>query len=103
MNRVAHTILENGRSLEASEECMPIKEILTLIQREVNKMNSIDYLPKELYKKLVLFFAGKVHDEIKIDFYQKIQDHNQKIRIFVKDEFCDYSFLESLAKGSNVI
>ena len=31
MNRVAHTILENGRSLEASEECMPIKEILTLI------------------------------------------------------------------------
>ena len=31
MNKVAHTILENGRSLEASEHCMPIKEILTLI------------------------------------------------------------------------
>lgn len=31
MNKVAHTILENGRSLEASEDCMPIKEILTLI------------------------------------------------------------------------
>lgn len=31
MNNVAHTILENGRSLEASENCMPIKEILTLI------------------------------------------------------------------------
>lgn len=31
MNHVAHTILENGRALEASESCMPIKEILTLI------------------------------------------------------------------------
>lgn len=31
MNKVAHMILENGRSLEASELCMPIKEILTLI------------------------------------------------------------------------
>ena len=31
MNNVAHMILENERSLEASENCMPIKEILTLI------------------------------------------------------------------------
>lgn len=31
MNKVAHMILENERSLEASENCMPIKEILTLI------------------------------------------------------------------------
>ncbi len=31
MNEVAHTILRNGRSYEASEMCMPIKEILTLI------------------------------------------------------------------------
>ena len=31
MNKVAHMILENERSLEASELCMPIKEILTLI------------------------------------------------------------------------
>lgn len=31
MNKVAHMILENERSKEASEYCMPIKEILTLI------------------------------------------------------------------------
>ena len=31
MNNVAHTILENERSLEVDEACMPIKEILTLI------------------------------------------------------------------------
>lgn len=31
MNKVAHTILECGRSLETDEMCMPIKEILTLI------------------------------------------------------------------------
>lgn len=31
MNKVAHMILENSRSMEASEYCMPIKEILTLI------------------------------------------------------------------------
>ena len=31
MNEVAHTILKNGRSYEASEKCMSIKEILTLI------------------------------------------------------------------------
>lgn len=31
MKKTAEQILENGRSLEASENCMPIKEILTLI------------------------------------------------------------------------
>lgn len=31
MNKVAHMILENDRSLEAGELCMPIKEILNLI------------------------------------------------------------------------
>lgn len=31
MNKVAHMILENGRVLEADENCMPIHEILTLI------------------------------------------------------------------------
>ena len=31
MNKVAHMILEHERSMEASEYCMPIKEILTLI------------------------------------------------------------------------
>ena len=31
MNQVAHTILENERSLEVDEACMPIKQILTLI------------------------------------------------------------------------
>lgn len=31
MDKVAHLILENERALEASEKCMPIKEILTLI------------------------------------------------------------------------
>ena len=31
MNKVAHTILENERSYEVDEVCMPIKEILTLI------------------------------------------------------------------------
>lgn len=31
MNKVAHTILENGRSFDVNDMCMPIKEILTLI------------------------------------------------------------------------
>ncbi len=31
MTKVARSILENGRSLEADPDCMPIKEILTLI------------------------------------------------------------------------
>jgi phosphoenolpyruvate phosphomutase len=31
MQRVAEAILENGRSLEAEDDCMSIKEILTLI------------------------------------------------------------------------
>ena len=31
MTKVARSILENGRSLEADADCMPIKEILTLI------------------------------------------------------------------------
>ncbi len=34
MQRVAQTILENGRSLEAEGDCMSIKEILTLIPSE---------------------------------------------------------------------
>ena len=35
MKKVAESILENGRSLEADEFCMPIGEILTLIPEEV--------------------------------------------------------------------
>lgn len=31
MNNVAHSILENGRSLECEDACMPIREILDLI------------------------------------------------------------------------
>jgi phosphoenolpyruvate phosphomutase len=31
MQKTAELILENGRSLEADEGCMPIKQILTLI------------------------------------------------------------------------
>ena len=31
MTKVARSILENGRSLEADPDCMPVKEILTLI------------------------------------------------------------------------
>ncbi len=34
MQRTAQTILENGRSLEAEENCMSIKEILTLIPEQ---------------------------------------------------------------------
>lgn len=34
MQRTARTILENGRSLEAEENCMSIKEILTLIPEQ---------------------------------------------------------------------
>lgn len=34
MQRVAETILENGRAAEADELCMPIKQILTLIPEE---------------------------------------------------------------------
>jgi phosphoenolpyruvate phosphomutase len=34
MQRVAETILENGRAAEADELCMPIKEILTLIPED---------------------------------------------------------------------
>lgn len=34
MRNVATNILENGRSLEADESCLPIKEVLTLIPKE---------------------------------------------------------------------
>jgi phosphoenolpyruvate phosphomutase len=34
MQRVAETILQNGRAEEADQFCMPIKEILTLIPED---------------------------------------------------------------------
>lgn len=41
-------------------------------------------------------FAGKVYDDIKVDFYKLIEVAKQKTKVIVFDEFCEYDFLNSL-------
>lgn len=57
---------------------------------------------QDLYNKCFIF-AGKVYDDIKIDFYKILEEQRVRVRIICFDEFCDYSFLGSLCNSSDYI
>ena len=60
-------------------------------------LDSLELLTEDDIQKYAFFFAGRIPDTIKNDFYSRIEAvKNKGIQIFVKDAFCDYSFLGEL-------
>lgn len=54
-------------------------------------------------KPICIIFAGKVLKDIKIEFYQKIKELNNKIQLIIYDEFCSYEMIGLLCKRSDYI
>lgn len=67
----------------------------------IDILDSIPLINEKLYDKLCFIFAGKISNEIKEIFYQKVALLNPKVQIIVYDEFCEYSFLAALCHISD--
>ena len=55
----------------------------------------------KIEQPLCFIFAGKVHPEIKTEFYQLTEEINNKVQLIIYDEFCAYEFIGALCKLSN--
>lgn len=67
--------------------------------------HSLLELSEDEKKKYSFFFAGKMADNIKPEFYEIIERLKQKgeLEINIVDEYCSYSFFASLCMACNAI
>lgn len=54
-------------------------------------------------KPICIIFAGKVLKDIKLDFYKKIKELNNKIQLIIYDEFCSYEMIGLLCERTDYI
>lgn len=66
-------------------------------------LKAIENLNNDVLKNLCFIFAGKIYDDIKGDFYKKVDIQKHRAQILIYDEFCDFSFLGSLCLSSDYI
>lgn len=69
----------------------------------LNIMQALDILNPEDLKGKVFFFAGKIDNNIKKEFYDLKQRIEYKCKIIVFDEFCSYDFLNNLCFSCDCI
>lgn len=69
----------------------------------IDILDSIMNLPHEISQKYCFIFAGRVYDDIKETFYRKINLIGNRCQIIVFDKFCEYDFLGTLCKASDLI
>ncbi len=65
-------------------------------------LRSILNLPVNQHNKLTFFFAGRVDEEIKQEFYGMI-NQIKDVDIVVRDEFCSYGFFASLCEAADAL
>lgn len=67
-------------------------------------MQILDAIELTTPKKYIFFFAGRVNDDIRDIFLEKVRHlKNNGHSIYVKDEFCSYEFLGSLVYSSDCV
>lgn len=59
-------------------------------------LDAINLIPDIDKSKFTFIFAGKVHDEIKEQFYNKIKTAGKDAKILIFDKFCDDEFFHDL-------
>lgn len=69
----------------------------------LNILDAISLCSEKDLKNLTFIFAGKVDNEIKVDFYQLLNEIRGKVQINIFDEFCSYEFLASLCRLSDFL
>lgn len=77
---------------------------LTERKGTITILEAITKIPIEKKDLFCFFFAGKVYDDIKEEFYTRIAYLKKKgYHIFSNDSFVSYNFLHSLAEASDAI
>ena len=66
-------------------------------------LNSILLLKDEIASNFCFIFAGRVYDDIKREFYDKINEIGNRCQVLIFDSFCEYNFLGILCKNSDFI
>lgn len=93
-------IAENIKEkIKISIECNLFVQIGQLSSRKgtLEILEAIAMLTNEEKQKNAFFFAGKIADDIKKTFYEKFYELKKKgVRLYVKDEFVSFGFLNSL-------
>lgn len=65
-------------------------------------VSSIAELPHDIKDHCFFVFAGRIKDDIKTEFYEKVQRLNHK-NILIIDDFCSYDTIVAMCKSSNAI
>lgn len=76
---------------------------LTKRKGTIDILDAIIFNQNQLAEKYCFIFAGRVYDDIKDVFYQKIAMIKDKVQILIFDDFCDYKFLGTLCQNSDFI
>ena len=66
-------------------------------------LDALFLLDKENLKNMTFVFAGRVIEDIKEEFYDKIGHLKDKVQIIVFDQFCDYSLFAEICMIANYI
>lgn len=66
-------------------------------------LKSIELLNSEILNNSIFIFAGKVNDDIKIEFYRLYDNLKTKAKIYVFDGFCGFDFVAELFVKSDVL
>lgn len=66
-------------------------------------LNAIEILNDNELKDLTFIFAGRVYNDIRNEFYEKVNEQKKRVQLLCFDEFCEYSLLANLSNLSNFI
>jgi len=66
-------------------------------------LKAIKLLPNEDLSNKCFIFAGKIFDDIKVEFYKLLEVQKQRVQILCFDKFCEFSFFGSLCISSDYI
>lgn len=69
----------------------------------LNIVKAIDQCHERDLEKLSFIFAGRIDNDIKLEFYRIIGKVKDKVQIIMYDEFCSYEFLASLCRLSDFL
>lgn len=76
---------------------------LTRRKGTIEILDAITQLNAECLKDKCFVFAGRVIEDIRKDFYEKIGQLKEKVQIVVLDQFCEYSLFAKLCTIANYI
>ena len=66
-------------------------------------LDALFLVDKDCLKNMAFIFAGRVIEDIKEEFYNKINQLKEKVQIIVFDQFCEYSLFAEICRIADYI